>query len=140
MICNQCNNDLPEENFSWRNKSSGKRNNKCKSCHREYVKEHYNENKKEYIDRAKLSKKVYVKRNQEFLSEIKDKLKCSECFEDHPAVLDFHHIDPIYKEKNVSRMIYDGVSIKNIEKEIDKCIVLCSNCHRKLHWNERNSA
>ena len=47
-------------------------------------------------------------------------------------VLQFHHHDSD-KEANVSDMISNGYSLKNIFKEIKKCIVLCSNCHMELH-------
>ena len=51
-------------------------------------------------------------------------------------VLDFHHIDPTKKEKNLSNMIRSN-SFKSVLQEIEKCIVLCSNCHRDLHYQEK---
>jgi hypothetical protein len=35
-------------------------------------------------------------------------------------------------------MIHRNYSISKIKKEIKKCSVICSNCHRKLHWEEKN--
>ena len=35
-------------------------------------------------------------------------------------------------------MVNRGYGIKRIQKEIDKCIVLCLNCHAKLHSKERD--
>lgn len=139
MICNTCGHDLPEESYAWKNKQAGKRSGKCKQCHSAYVREHYAANKSSYIGRAKKSNKKYTDRNRELLNEYRSKLKCERCPEDHPAVLDFHHTDPTSKEESVARLMSSSRSFASIEKEISKCIVLCSNCHRKLHWNERNS-
>lgn len=52
------------------------------------------------------------------------------CNEKCPYVLDYHHID---KGDPVSRSIGYG-SIKKVEEEINKCIVVCANCHRKIHY------
>ena len=49
----------------------------------------------------------------------------------HSCQLDFHHFDPKQKTKPISVMY--GCSKKRIAKEINKCIVLCSNCHRLFH-------
>ena len=48
------------------------------------------------------------------------------------AALDFHHLDPKQKEFGVS---LDGItrSWERIIKELDKCILVCSNCHREIH-------
>ena len=62
--------------------------------------------------------------------------KCEKCgYNKCIAALDFHH-------KNPEEKIYDVKSLMNrkwelIQEEIDKCILLCSNCHREEHWNER---
>jgi len=48
------------------------------------------------------------------------------------GALDFHHIDP--KEKEF------GLSVKRLtrswekmKKELDKCVLICANCHREVH-------
>jgi hypothetical protein len=46
--------------------------------------------------------------------------------------MDYHHLDPSIKERGVSQMI-SGNSWKKIEEEISKCILVCANCHRKIH-------
>ena len=59
--------------------------------------------------------------------------KCSNCNYDkcHQA-LEFHHLDPL--EKDFS---FDGNtrSWEKVKKEIEKCILLCANCHREIHNN-----
>lgn len=55
---------------------------------------------------------------------------------DAPCVYDFHHIDPSKKDFSISH--YKAYSFNLIKDELDKCILLCSNCHRKEHWNKDN--
>lgn len=50
-------------------------------------------------------------------------------------VLEFHHVAK--KDYEITRMVTGGFSIKRIQAEISKCIVLCSNCHRKLTVDQR---
>src|SRR3989344_2872194 len=69
-----------------------------------------------------------------WLSNYKKSLMCIRCKEHHPACLDFHHQDKNKKDASVSNMIGQGLAIKTIKMEIDKCIVLCRNCHAKEHY------
>lgn len=64
------------------------------------------------------------------------KTACTKCGCDDPACLDFHHRNHADKITEVS-LAAARWSIKRIQEEIDKCDVLCSNCHRKLHAAER---
>ena len=97
---------------------------------REYQKKWYLKNRKLQIERNEATK---LKKLQWF-KEYKSNLACVSCGENHPATLDFHHRDPETKERGVSAMVYSGCSIENILEEAAKCDVLCSNCHRKLHY------
>lgn len=64
--------------------------------------------------------------------------KCEDCSYSYPkepyVIFDFHHIDP--EEKDVDWGKLRLKSWDNIKYELDKCILLCSNCHRKRHHNE----
>jgi hypothetical protein len=87
------------------------------------------------------SEKAHVKRRKgkikEWFWKYKNDLKCSECGEDHPATIDFHH-NQGNKEQGISKMVAEGYSIEGIKKELEKCEVLCSNCHRKKHFQQNN--
>jgi hypothetical protein len=50
--------------------------------------------------------------------------------------MDFHHINPEEKSYDIKSLM--GRKWETVRSEIDKCILLCSNCHREEHWNERN--
>ena len=83
------------------------------------------------------SRKAIDKRNKELIverrkliDEIKLKTGCIKCgYKEHPVALDFDHIDPAAKEFTIGTA-YTSVSSKRLYKEIDKCQVLCANCHR----------
>lgn len=74
-----------------------------------------------------------------FLQFLRENLSCEKCNENHPACLDFHHVDQKTKTSSIAQMQGSGKSIDLIIKEIQKCIVICSNCHRKEHHNLINS-
>ena len=59
--------------------------------------------------------------------------KCSECgYSKCLAALDFHHIDPNEKDPDWHKMRHRNA--ESIRSELDKCILLCSNCHKELHY------
>lgn len=66
--------------------------------------------------------------------EYKQTNSCISCgYNKHTTVLDFHHLDPSQKEFNISKYKkYTNIS-EDLKQELDKCIVLCSNCHREIH-------
>ena len=105
---------------------------KRKEKNREYQKKHYSENKEYYIKKAKESKSKV----REQYDDYKKNLKCEICGENHPATLDFHHKEPNEKKIIISESIFRW-SWNSIKREIDKCSVLCANCHRKLHYKEK---
>ena len=71
-----------------------------------------------------------------WLTEYKANQSCK-CGEKDPACLDFHHRNPDDKKFDISSAVKRGCSKGRILEEIAKCDVLCSNCHRKLHYKLR---
>ena len=47
------------------------------------------------------------------------------------AAIDFHHVDPLNKERDISN--FRGISSDEYIKEARKCVCLCANCHRLYH-------
>ena len=94
-------------------------------------KRYWEKNKEKYRQR----RKEQTLRNRSWFQSRKVGLSCSECGENHPACIKFHHLNPDEKEFNVADMVVHGYGIERIEAEIAKCVVLCGNCHDKLHYN-----
>lgn len=62
--------------------------------------------------------------------------KCSKCgYDKCDAALDFHHLDPSQKEFALSKRGNTRAWSKMIP-ELDKCILVCSNCHREIHHGQ----
>ena len=61
--------------------------------------------------------------------------KCEHCgikaFPTNTAIFDFHHLDPSSKDFTFGNIRY--YTLSSIQPELDKCIVLCANCHRLEH-------
>lgn len=88
--------------------------------------------------KVKQAQRQKIKRAEraEWFFKLKSTYSCK-CGEDHPACLDFHHRDgPGNKKSKISMMVHQAYTIKAILEEIAKCDVLCSNCHRKHHYQE----
>lgn len=98
---------------------------------KEYHREWASQNREK---RNALNKAWREKRQLEFL-EFKKTLKCNRCGFSHPAALQFHHTDPSTKEVAVGA-VAGSWSLKRLQKEIDKCEVLCANCHAIEHYKE----
>lgn len=84
---------------------------------REYIKKNY----------AQMKARMDAKRQE--IAEWKRERGCTVCGETEPWVLDMHHLDPNEKESNPAQ----SATLKTFLKEVDKCVLLCSNCHRKVH-------
>ena len=118
--CNKCNVEKELIQF-YTQQQKGKENqiwiyydSYCKSCRIQYSK-----------DRSKEIKEKAI----EYLGG-----KCIDCgLIDESCVYDFHHLDPSKKE--ISFGSRGGKSFESLKEELDKCVLLCANCHRKRHYH-----
>jgi hypothetical protein len=76
-------------------------------------------------------KRKYRKRNADFVNSLKSSpcVDCGQLF--HPVSMDFDRLGG--KDKTISRLVSRPVSIERIKREIAKCELVCSNCHRVRH-------
>ncbi len=70
-----------------------------------------------------------------FMEEYKKGKSCP-CGESEPCCLEFHHRERKQKRYAVGDMTGMSVSLATLKKEIEKCALICSNCHKKLHARE----
>ena len=102
----------------------------------------YTKNKRVYLseeERKEKAVKAVVKRRQK-VKEMAVEYKggsCQRCgYDKYVGALEFHHMDPNEKDFLISRKGY-CTSWGKIKKELDKCILVCANCHREVHEEER---
>lgn len=128
--CKGCGKELPIEQFVFKNKIKNKRCAQCKTCDnarkRKSYRKHYQKNKDKFAER----RLQFKQKSYDFINQFKTSGCCC-CDEKDIACLDFHHLGD--KEYNISEMAQQK-SLKDIQVEISKCVILCSNCHRKLHF------
>jgi hypothetical protein len=105
---------------------------KCRKCSSSSSKKHFVENRDYY--RQKKTRNLQLLKD--WVNKYKSELKCCKCSEDRWWVLDFHHNNPLEKDIEVSTLIGTGCSKEKIFNEINKCSVLCANCHRDHHYQE----
>jgi hypothetical protein len=112
---------LPEKDSTARRNNNSKRG---KKWHAQKKKE-----------QSRKCRKRAVKRNRKYVDAHKLINPCP-CGETESCCLSYHH-ESGDKTGNISDMVNRGYGITRIQKEIDKCIVLCLNCHAKLHSRQR---
>ena len=130
--CSCCERELPVAQFSKRTDRRNQFQSHCIECNRSYQRSHYAKNRDDYMAKAR----KHDKKMSEWYVGIKESLQCSVCGESHIACIQFHHHNGD-KEISVSNMMVKGYGKKRILAEMAKCVVLCANCHFKLHWLEK---
>jgi len=87
------------------------------------------------LRRQKVRQRSLAKRAELHAITVKVKLErgCYCCPERTPECLKFHHLDPKMKDLEVSKAVQFEWSVPRLLREIEKCVVVCGNCHDKLH-------
>lgn len=129
--CTKCKTFLPVDEF---------RNNKntpyglhlhCLGCEKKYL-----------ASRVKERKSYFQTKNRKLKHKWVRKLggKCQRCgYNEFVSGLEFHHVDPDKKRNNATDVVYSNDYYKALA-EIDKCVLMCSNCHRSLeagNWDAK---
>lgn len=126
-LCGTCKQEKPVSEFNKKDKI--RLQNKCRDCQKKYYKEYYRREPKE---KERILIKNHQRRNEikDFINSIKESNPCMDCENYYPAcVMDFDHIDD-NKEASIAKMVSSLRPTSTIVKEINKCELVCSNCHR----------
>lgn len=153
--CSKCNVTKSLDSFHKDARLKSGTSARCKACICEYKRIYYASPKGKatvaaYVEKNRAKRSAYNKeysrryRNAQFKN--KRKLEfclykggvCSECgfvaTEETIAAFDFHHTNALEKEYTPSDMLM--LRRSKVLKELDKCVLLCSNCHRILHHRQ----
>jgi len=126
--CTKCKQLLELTEFNKKKTSKDGLQNTCKSCNKLNLKNHYKNNKNYYKEKAK----NYTNDMRSLVNDYKKEKGCKYCSENRYWVLEFHHLSE--KEIEVSQLI-KYCNIEKLIKEIEKCEVVCANCHKDIHNN-----
>ena len=107
--CSKCSTELNESNAY---KKGNRYQSLCKSCFTDYVSQRW------------------VKRKLEAVQSKGGKCQCCG-YDKYHGALEFHHLDP--KEKDFDWRKTRQMSKTKLQDELDKCVLLCANCHREVH-------
>jgi len=136
--CSRCSEEKSLDDFSWQNKTKGKKQAWCKSCAVEHRMEKYYQNYEAEREQRDKWKKVTSDRNRALVLAHLQANPCVDCEEADILVLEFDHRDPETKEACVSERM-NSWSAKKLQFEIDKCDIRCRNCHAKRTARQRGS-
>ena len=109
---------------------------KCSSCNKEYQKKWYKNNAAAHKQKISINRKKSKQENRDYIYNFLSNSCCNTCGEKDILVLEFDHLHN--KKHNISEMISSGISVESLKKEIEKCQVLCANCHRRKTAIEQN--
>ncbi len=132
--CSKCQTAKPIDEFNSRNRKNNIRHSYCRDCGKAFTQTHYRENKRQYLDR---NLRAYTKR-REFVREVKSR-PCADCGIQYPYyVMDFDHRNGEEKKCELNRV--NQITMRSLKLEIEKCDVVCSNCHRERTFQRRTMA
>lgn len=120
LVCKYCNKRFPSSFFGVAKTTATKvyRRQKCRKCY--------------YETKKKLRGTRYS-----WLENYKKSSSCLKCGNGDFRVLDFHHKEKHLKTFTLANAVADGMNIDKIKTEISKCVILCANCHRIEHYDEK---
>ena len=106
---------------------------------RKYDREYHSQRSPEKKRRKIELQAARAHRNILALRSHKEKTGCAVCGEKDPIVLEFNHLDMATKSFNLGESARLGMSLENLMREVEKCEILCANCHKRktakqLNW------
>jgi hypothetical protein len=135
--CNKCHLEKPLDQF---NKNAAKRDGKqtfCRDCQRAQYKQYYESDDSPERARVRRSNEVIRKLKRDYVVDMKN-VPCTDCGVRYPSyVMDFDHLYD--KDGDISSML-NFWNLEKIREEVEKCEVVCANCHRQRTYARREAA
>jgi AcrR family transcriptional regulator len=121
--CGRCSRTLPETDF---NRSGNGRQHWCRACFAAYFRERGD------VHRRQVRRSLQARRTRacELVRGFLAARSCVDCGEDEILVLEFDHCRG-EKEAGIARLVYQGVRPEVLRRELERCEVVCVNCHRR---------
>lgn|SRR3990167_8159070 len=134
-ICSKCNERKSFTDFYVKDSKANRLHAQCKLCYKEHRKtyyiQHYEKNQESYRKRAiKFRTKVKDEYRNNLQKFLEDKF-CVDCGETDKVVFELDHIDPKLKSFSISQAVRLGHRWDKVLEELQKCQVLCANCHKR---------
>lgn len=134
-ICSRCNANKPLTDYFIKDGKTGRLHAQCKECYKEHRRtfyaDHYKRYGELYRQRAQLRRVRLRKEFRDNMLAYLQKSRCEICGEHDIRVLEFDHLNPLTKSFNISQAVKLGRNWDDVLSEIQKCRVLCANCHKK---------
>lgn len=127
-VCGKC--GIEKQLSEFNSKGKDKTQPYCRPCDNEHARQYYQKNKEKMKKQIYAARRIRVENTKEKIRKLKESTPCADCGVKYPYyVMDFDHLGND-KEYNIAEMT-EWASLELIEKEISKCEIVCSNCHRK---------
>lgn len=134
-MCSSCKEALPVEDFAFKNRATGHRQSKCRECAKSYGKKHYESHRSDYIARARKKNAETTEAKRAYVAKLRNR-PCMDCGGVFPEpCMDFDHrsgrtVKGSNSPETIANMKNDHKGIACLMAEIEKCDVVCANCHR----------
>lgn len=128
--CSDCGEEKSLEGFPF-DKSRGRYLSVCRKCSAKRTKTYRSKNKGKWLEQQQRHRA----RREAIIAEFRS-YGCSRCGEKREYLIEAHHVDPSKKDFSVGTATRGWRVTKG---ELEKCIPLCSNCHKEFHYFERKN-
>lgn len=136
-ICSNCKTEKNLDEFNKDKNKKGGVGHVCKDCNKKYMRAYYTNNKQYFLKDSFKRKTQNKNTNRQKMYEYLSNCSCTDCGNNDIRVLEFDHIGD--KEFSVNQLLQEGRGWKRIMEEIQKCEVVCSNCHKIRTYDRSGS-
>lgn len=120
--CSRCSAELPLSAF---NRNGDGRQHWCRECFRTY----FRERGRRHHDQVQQTARKRRQAGRELIRQRFEQTPCANCGEDEILVLELDHLGE--KTKAISALIADAAALDKVRSELERCEVVCVNCHRR---------